>query len=579
MFRNFLSHSFKRRLIHTTPRLNQSPTIFYNLSYSELFHHESSNKEGKIMKLNNDEIYSIDTGKFTGRSPKDKWIVKNLNSNSDKNIWWGDVNQPLSSDIFDTLYLKAKNHFDSLKNYYVYDGYCGSNPKSQKKIRFIHELAWQQHFVKNMFIEPNKKTTMENFNPDFTIMNACSLINDEWEKHNLNSEVAIAFNIEKKLGIILGTWYGGENKKGIFSLMNYWLPLNNIMSMHCSANIGKDGDTALFFGLSGTGKTTLSVDPKRKLIGDDEHGWDEDGIFNLEGGCYAKTINLSEKNEPFIYKAIRQNALLENVSSSPSAPSSLSVSGSPWLLHRLNADSDSFPVAENNLIPDFNNISKTENGRVSYPIHHIDNYHIPQIGKHPKNIIFLTCDAFGILPPISKLNSKQAMYYFINGYTAKIAGTERGIKEPQATFSSCFGEAFLTLHPLKYAELFQQKIEKYQSNIYLINTGWTGGPYGIGNRISIQNTRNCIDSIFSGEIETTELREDKIFGFKVPIQLSNVPKEICNPIESWDNKEEYYKTSLKLTEMFQKNYEKYKNNNFIDYSQYGPKIWMGGWNK
>ena len=548
MFRNFLSHSFKRRLIHTTPPLNQSPTIFYNLSYSELFHHESSNKEGKIMKLNNDEIYSIDTGKFTGRSPKDKWIVKNLNSDSDKNIWWGDVNQPLSSEIFDTLYLKAKNHFNSLENYYVYDGYCGSNPKSQKKIRFIHELAWQQHFVKNMFIEPNKKTTMENFNPDFTIMNACSLINDEWEKHNLNSEVAIAFNIEKKLGIILGTWYGGENKKGIFSLMNYWLPLNNIMSMHCSANIGRDGDTALFFGLSGTGKTTLSVDPKRKLIGDDEHGWDEDGIFNLEGGCYAKTINLSEKNEPFIYKAIHQNALLENVS-------------------------------ENNLIPDFNNISKTENGRVSYPIHHIDNYYQPQIGKHPKNIIFLTCDAFGILPPISKLNSKQAMYYFINGYTAKIAGTERGIKEPQATFSSCFGEAFLTLHPLKYAELFQQKIEKYQSNIYLINTGWTGGPYGIGNRISIQNTRNCIDSIFSGEIETTELKEDKIFGFKVPIQLSNVPKEICNPIESWDNKEEYYKTSLKLTEMFHKNYEKYKNNNFIDYSQYGPKIWMGGWNK
>ena len=236
-------------------------------------------------------------------------------------------------------------------------------------------------------------------------------------------------------------------------------------------------------------------------------------------------------------------------------------------------------MAENNLIPDFNNISKTENGRVSYPIHHIDNYHIPQIGKHPKNIIFLTCDAFGILPPISKLNSKQAMYYFINGYTAKIAGTERGIKEPQATFSSCFGEAFLTLHPLKYAELFQQKIEKYQSNIYLINTGWTGGPYDIGNRISIQNTRNCIDSIFSGEIETTELKEDKIFGFKVPIQLSNVPKEICNPIESWDNKEEYYKTSLKLTEMFHKNYEKYKNNNFINYSQYGPKIWMGGWNK
>tara|TARA_Y100000590_G_C15716333_1_gene1012021 strand:+ start:1272 stop:2915 length:1644 start_codon:yes stop_codon:yes gene_type:complete len=546
MFRNFLSHSFKRRLIHTNNCLNQSPTIFYNLSYSELFHHESSNQEGQIMKLNNDEIYSIDTGKFTGRSPKDKWIVKNLNSDSETNIWWGDVNQSLSPEIFDRLYSKAKNHFDSLKNYYVYDGYCGSNPKSQKKIRFIHELAWQQHFVKNMFIDTENQTNMKDFNPDFTIMNACSVINEEWKEQNLNSEVAVAFNIEKKLGIILGTWYGGENKKGIFSLMNYWLPLQNIMSMHCSANIGKDGDIALFFGLSGTGKTTLSVDPNRKLIGDDEHGWDEDGIFNLEGGCYAKTINLSKEEEPFIYKAIRKNALLENVS-------------------------------EENQIPNFENTSKTENGRVSYPIYHIDNYYQPQIGNHPKNIIFLTCDAFGVLPPISKLNSGQAMYYFLNGYTAKVAGTERGIQEPQATFSSCFGEAFLTLHPSKYAELFQYKIENHQSNVYLVNTGWAGGSYGVGNRISIQYTRNCIDSIFSGEIETAELREDKLFGFQVPIQLSNVPKEICNPIESWDNKGDYYQTALQLADMFQNNYKKYKTDNFTDYSQYGPKIWIGGW--
>ena len=541
MFKKFLSHSLKRRRIHTNRCLKQSTNIFYNLSYSELFTHESSNMEGEIMKLNNEEIYSIDTGKFTGRSPKDKWIVKNINSDSEKNIWWGDVNQSISPEIFDSLYSKTKNHFDSLDNYYVFDGYCGANPKSQKKVRFIHELAWQQHFVKNMFINPDKQTTMDNFNPDFTIMNACSIINEEWKQHNLNSEVAIVFNIEKKIGIILGTWYGGENKKGIFSLMNYWLPLNNIMTMHCSANIGDKGDTSLFFGLSGTGKTTLSVDSKRKLIGDDEHGWDEDGIFNLEGGCYAKTINLSEKNEPFIYKAIRKNALLENVS-------------------------------QENQIPDFHNTSKTENGRVSYPIHHIDNYHILQKGDHPKNIIFLTCDAFGVLPPLSKLNSGQAMYYFLNGYTAKVAGTERGIKEPQATFSSCFGEAFLTLHPLRYAELFQKKIEKHQSNIYLVNTGWTGGPYGIGSRISIQDTRNCIDSIFSGEIETAQFIEDKTFGFKVPIELTNVSREICNPIESWDNKEEYYKTSLQLAEMFQKNYKKFKNKGLIDYSHYGPKL-------
>ena len=540
MFKKFLSHSLKRRYIHTGSCLNQSTNIFYNLSYSELFTHESSNKEGGIMKLNNSEIYSIDTGKFTGRSPKDKWIVKNINSDSEKNIWWGDVNQSVSPEIFDSLYSKTKDHFDSLDNHYVFDGYCGANPRSQKKVRFIHELAWQQHFVKNMFIEPDKQTTIDNFKPDFTIMNACSIINDEWKQHNLNSEVAIVFNIEKKIGIILGTWYGGENKKGIFSLMNYWLPLNNIMTMHCSANIGDKGDTALFFGLSGTGKTTLSVDSKRKLIGDDEHGWDDDGIFNLEGGCYAKTINLSEKNEPFIYKAIRKNALLENVS-------------------------------QENQIPDFHNTSKTENGRVSYPIHHIDNYHIPQLGAHPKNIIFLTCDAFGVLPPLSKLNSGQAMYYFLNGYTAKVAGTERGIKEPQATFSSCFGEAFLTLHPLKYAELFQKKIEEHQSNIYLVNTGWTGGPYGIGNRISIQDTRNCIDSIFSGEIETTQCTKDKIFGFKVPVELKNVSRKICNPIESWDNKEEYYKTSLQLAGMFQRNYKKYEKKGLIDYSHYGPK--------
>ena len=540
MYKKFLSDALKRRYIHTGTCLNQSTNIFYNLSYSELFKHESSNKEGEIMKLNNEEIYSIDTGKFTGRSPKDKWIVKNINSESEKNIWWGDVNQSLPSEIFDTLYSKTKNHFDSLSKYYVFDGYCGANPKSQKKVRFIHELAWQQHFVKNMFIRPDKETTMNDFEPDFTIMNACSIINDEWKQHNLNSEVAIVFNIEKKIGIILGTWYGGENKKGIFSLMNYWLPLNNIMTMHCSANIGDKGDTALFFGLSGTGKTTLSVDSKRKLIGDDEHGWDDDGIFNLEGGCYAKTINLSEKNEPFIHKAIRKNALLENVS-------------------------------QENQTPDFHNTSKTENGRVSYPIHHIDNYHIPQLGAHPKNIIFLTCDAFGVLPPLSKLNSGQAMYYFLNGYTAKVAGTERGIKEPQATFSSCFGEAFLTLHPLKYAELFQKKIEENQSNIYLVNTGWTGGPYGIGNRISIQDTRNCIDSIFSGEIETTQCKEDKIFGFKIPVELKNVSRKICNPIESWDNKEEYYKTSLQLAGMFQRNYKKYEKKGLIDYSHYGPK--------
>ena len=424
MIRRQLNRLFTTNVVGS---IKNNQKIYYNLNYNELLHHELNNNEGKLLNTKYGKTFSVNTGIFTGRSPKDKWIVKNLNSESDKNIWWGDVNQPMNNDVFSTLYQKVINHFNSLDKYYVFDGYCGYNENSQKKVRFIHELSWQQHFVKNMFITKDKQEKMELFNPDFTIINACSIQNDDWKKQNLNSEVVIAFNIEKKLGIIMGTWYGGENKKGIFSLMNYWLPLNNIMSMHCSSNVGKDGDTALFFGLSGTGKTTLSADSKRYLIGDDEHGWDDDGIFNLEGGCYAKTINLKEDNEPEIYKAIKQNALLENVS------------------------------YNHNNEPEYDNISITENGRVSYPINHIENWYEPQISNHPKNIIFLTCDAFGVLPPVSKLNNEQAMYYFLSGYTSKVAGTERGITEPQATFSSCFGSAFLTLHPIRYAQLFEKK--------------------------------------------------------------------------------------------------------------------------
>ena len=377
-----------------------------------------------------------------------------------------------------------------------------------------------------MFIRP-KKEDLNDFKPDFTIINACSVVNNDWEKHNLNSEVAIVFNIEKKIGIILGTWYGGENKKGIFSLMNYWLPLENIMTMHCSANIGVKNDTTLFFGLSGTGKTTLSADPNRRLIGDDEHGWDDDGVFNLEGGCYAKTINLKEENEPSIYKAIKTDALLENVYSEYD-------------------------------VPQYDNTSITENGRVSYPIYHIDNYEKSQMGDHPKNIIFLTCDAYGVLPPVSKLTPEQAIFHFINGYTSKVAGTERGITEPTTTFSSCFGEAFLTHHPNVYAELLKQKIEKHNSNIYLVNTGWTGGPYGIGKRINIKDTRACIDAIHSGEIENTELITDSLFKFRYPKYLRYVSEEVCQPRLSWWDKKEYDKMSLKLYNLFQDNYNKYK---------------------
>jgi len=522
--------------------INNPKVIHHNLSYPELLEHEQKNKEGMLMKCKYGDTFAIDTGKFTGRSPKDKWIVKQIDSESNSNIWWGNVNKPIGSEIFDNLYDKSVNHFNSLEECYVFDGYCGASLQSQKKVRFVHELAWQQHFVSNMFIKPQNKSEISDFQPDFTIINACSAVNDEWEKHGLNSEVAIAFNLEKKVAVILGTWYGGENKKGIFSLMNYWLPLEDIMSMHCSANVGKDGDTALFFGLSGTGKTTLSADPQRNLIGDDEHGWDEDGIFNFEGGCYAKTINLSEENEPDIYKAIKTNALLENV------------------------------YQNEDHTPDYDNVSKTQNGRVSYPIDHIDNWHQPQQGDHPKNIIFLTCDAFGVLPPVSKLSPGQAMYHFLSGYTAKVAGTERGVTEPEATFSACFGEAFLTLHPTKYADLLQKKLEQNQSNAYLVNTGWTGGPYGVGSRMSIKETRLCIDAILSGEIEQAEFTEDSVFGFDIPVELPGVSKKVCNPKHAWEDSDAYYKQSQKLATMFQKNYVKYIGEGMTDYSQYGPIV-------
>ena len=513
--------------------------IHYNLNYDDLFKQEVKNNEGVVLNTKYGDVFSINTGKFTGRSPNDKWIVQNLGSESTINLWWGDVNKPIMPDVFDDLYETAVNHFNNLSECYVFDGFCGANKKTQKKVRFIHELAWQQHFVKNMFIDD---IILGNSNePDFTIINACSVVNEKWKEHNLNSEVAIAFNIEKKIGIILGTWYGGENKKGIFSLMNYWLPLQNIMAMHCSANVCKDGNSALFFGLSGTGKTTISADPNRYLIGDDEHGWDDDGIFNFEGGCYAKTINLKEENEPEIYKAIKKNALLENVF----------------------VDSDNKP--------DYDNVSITENGRVSYPINHIDNWYEPQVANHPKNIIFLTCDAFGILPPVSKLDPNETIYHFLSGYTAKVAGTERGITEPEATFSACFGAAFLTLHPIKYAELLKDKIIKHNCNTYLVNTGWTGGPYGEGERISIQDTRKCIDAILNGTINDVQFREDSLFNLKVPMGLPGVNTDIFVPKYTWKDKEKYDQKAKELAEMFKNNFKQYSNYKGIDYTEFGPK--------
>lgn len=517
--------------------MKSNATVFRNLSYDDIAQHEKNNREGVFVA---NGTCAVDTGKFTGRSPKDKFIVEQ--SPSKENLWWGDINQPMTNEAFNELYDKVIAHYDTVDKMYVFDGYCGANKNSRKNVRIITELAWQHHFVTNMFIRAQSVEETKDFAPDFTIINACKVVDEDWKRHGTNSDVFVAFNIEKNVAIIGGTWYGGEMKKGIFSMMNYWLPLEGIMSMHCSANMGKKGDTALFFGLSGTGKTTLSADPHRYLIGDDEHGWDDEGIFNFEGGCYAKTINLSEENEPDIYRAIKPNALLENV----------------W-------------IDEKNQ-PDYYNTTKTENGRVSYPIFHIDNHEPTSAGQHPDNIVFLTADAYGVLPPVSKLSSGQAMYHFLSGYTAKVAGTERGVTEPTATFSACFGAAFMTLHPTKYADLLQKKLERHETATYLVNTGWTGGAYGVGERMSIKNTRACIDAILDGSIANSEFTTDPIFGLAIPKTLGNIPPSVLNPRDAWADKKAYDETAMKLAKMFQENFKKYISKEHTDYSSFGPKV-------
>ena len=399
------------------------------------------------------------------------------------------------------------------------DGFVSANPKTRLSVRLVTELAWQA-FFKNMFIRPTEEE-LANFKPDWTILNACKTTCANYKELGLRSETFVAFNIEQRMSLIAGTWYGGEMKKGIFSIMNYFLPLQNIAALHCSANQGKDSDTALFFGLSGTGKTTLSADPKRLLIGDDEHGWDNEGIFNFEGGCYAKTINLSEeKREPDIFRAIRKDALLENV------------------------------VLKSDGSVDYDDGSKTENTRVSYPIYHIDNIVKPvSKGSHPKNIIFLTCDAY-VLPPVSKLTIDQAMYQYLSGYTAKVAGTELGVTEPTATFSTCFGAPFLTVQPTLYAEILGKKIKEHGSNAYLVNTGWIGGGHGVGNRISLPNTRAIIDAILDGSIENATFKTFPVFGFEIPTELPNVETGILNPRQSWASQDEYDAAARKLADKF-----------------------------
>eukprot|EP00484_Ammonia_sp_Unknown_P002002 CAMPEP_0197022494 /NCGR_PEP_ID=MMETSP1384-20130603/3354_1 /TAXON_ID=29189 /ORGANISM="Ammonia sp." /LENGTH=571 /DNA_ID=CAMNT_0042450549 /DNA_START=93 /DNA_END=1808 /DNA_ORIENTATION=- len=514
---------------------NHSAVCYYNLSYGEIADHQARNKEGIFVS---NGAFAVDTGKFTGRSPMDKYIVKQEPSAS--KIWWGDINRPMDLDLYhklkDEAYFYYKNKVD---NVYVYDGFCGAHKNAAKKIRFVTEKAWHHHFVKNMFIEP-KPEDLVNFEPDYLVINCYGLTDDKWQKHGLHSDVYCAFSIEERTALIGGAWYGGEMKKGIFSLMHYWLPQEHILSMHCSANIGVEKeDTCLFFGLSGTGKTTLSTDPHRRLIGDDEHGWDDEGIFNFEGGCYAKTSKLSMETEPEIMMAIKNNALLENV----------------WV----------DPVTRE---PDYFNETITENGRVSYPIDHIANREPSLCGNHPDYIVFLCCDAFGCLPPVAKLNPGQAMYHFISGYTAKVAGTERGIKEPVATFSPCYGAAFLTLPPMEYASLFKEKLEKHNVDCYLVNTGWSGGAYGEGERMSIKTTRSCLDAIFNGEIKKTKFRKDPEFGFEVPTTLPGVDSTILDPKNTWKDPKVYDEAYKNLGAMFAANIDKYADP--VKYKEFGP---------
>ena len=506
--------------------------IYYNLSYDELFDHVTNpDLEGYEKGFETDTgAVAVDTGIFTGRSPKDKFIVDEETSRD--NIWWKNPqrkasdNKPVSTENWKKIYAIGAKELTG-KKLYVMDGFAGANEDTRMRIRVVTEVAWMAHFVKNMFIRPTEEE-LESFKPDFVMLNACKTTDPDWKDHGLHSEVFAVFNLKEKRAVVGGTWYGGEIKKGFFSIMNYYLTLKGIAAMHCSANVGKDGDTAIFFGLSGTGKTTLSADPKRALVGDDEHGWDDDGIFNFEGGCYAKCIKLSEKTEPDIYRAIRRDALLENV------------------------------VYDENGKIDFNDSSKTQNTRVSYPIYHIDNV-VKPISKagHPNHVIFLTCDAFGVLPPVSRLTEDQTKYHFLSGYTAKVAGTERGIDEPVPSFSACFGAAFLLLHPTVYAEELIKKMRKHNATAYLVNTGWVGGPPGMGERMDLPSTRKIIDSILSGYLDHANYTQTTYFQLYIPDGVPGCHVDICNPKLAWKHMEDWDKTARKLAQKFIDNFEEF----------------------
>ena len=474
----------------------------------------------------------VDTGEFSGRIPKDKFIVEE--DFSSNNIWWGDINQPISEKNFNHLYNKVIETYNNLdKDFYVFDGFAGDDKKNSINVRMLTKKAWQSLFVNNIFIRP-EQSDLENFTPDFTIINAFDVKEKDWKEFGLNSENFIVFNLKRKIAIIGGTEYAGEMKKGIFSIMHYYLPLKNVLSMHCSANVSKDlSESALFFGLSGTGKTTLSTNADRSLIGDDEHGWSDDGIFNFEGGCYAKAINLNKEKEPEIYNAIRHGSLLENVV----------------------YDLETKEV-------DFDDNSKSENSRICYPINFVENSlgskGLPSAGPHPNAVIFLTCDAYGIMPPVGKLDLNQAMYHFISGYTAKMAGTEIGVIDPVAAFSPCYGGPFLTLHPLVYAKLLKEKLEKHQADVFLVNTGWSGSSATLGSkRIDLKLTKHIISLILNKNLNFSHSVRDEFFNIEIPTNVDGIENQFLVPNQGWNNLEKYYETGNMLVDLFNKNFSKF----------------------
>ncbi len=510
--------------------------VHYNYDRPVLYEYAVKNDEAKLG--NNGQLVVL-TGKHTGRSPNDKFIVKN--AETENKVWWGKVNVPIDEDKFEQLFFKIKGYLQH-KEIFIQDVFAGTDEKFRLPVRIITDNAWQSVFVRNLFVLPTKEE-LETHTPGFTVI-AVPSFEANAEEDGVNSETAILVNFEKKLVLIAGSSYAGEIKKSVFTVMNYLLPQQNVMPMHCSANMGENGDVAVLFGLSGTGKTTLSADPKRKLIGDDEHGWSDEGVFNFEGGCYAKVIRLSAEAEPDIYATTKMfGTVLENVEIDPETRT-----------------------------PDLDSAKYTENTRAAYPIEYIRNIVPEGKGGHAKNVIMLTADAFGVLPPISKLTPEQAMYHFISGYTAKVAGTEKGITEPVATFSACFGAPFMPMHPSVYAKLLGERIKKHNAQCWLINTGWSGGPYGVGERMKIKYTRAMLNAALEGKLDDVETVEDPIFGLHIPTKVDGVPDEVLIPRNTWADKEEYDKTAKKLAQMFIDNFKQFEEGTDEEIINAGPKI-------